>query len=350
MKLRCAARLGGIALALSVSVGAGEATEVPAHHKWHPWIGLGGYLSNERSRGEGTLWAPVWQSQTALVFTDIRGKFFDEDAQEGNFALGLRVMRPSGWNLGAWGGWDIRHTELNSTFNQASFGFEALRANFDLRANGYVVTDRSHVSTFVTAGTSGSVSVSSTTAGLVTTTTTTSTQTTRVRTTRIFEHALNGFDAEVGFRVPLESWFGTRGGGSSDNPRHELRLYGGGFWFDADNVEEIAGPRLRAELRFNDVLGRLPGSRLTFESEYKYDDVRDHQLEAGVRLRIPFGGRRNGLNAQERRMMERLERDTDIVTNTERTDSTTSTTTTTTSISQTTAEEVEEVEETVQEE
>lgn len=315
------AACSGVALALLISAGtarAGGPAEALDHKKWHPWFELGGYLSNERSRGEAALWAPLWQSQTALMFTEIRGKLFDEDAQEGNFALGMRVMLPSGWNLGAWGGWDHRRTALDNSFNQVSFGVEALSERFDLRANGYVpIDDRAHVSNSTTF-TPGSPfaqltgnQLSVVTGGNTTT------------TTELFELAHHGFDAEVG--VLLFGGAGRSGGGlkevSTSSRRHELRVYGGGFWFDNDDAtQEIAGPRGRIEFRINDIIQSLPGSRLTIEGEVSHDDVRDDRWEIGARLRIPFvGGRRHGgssyasLTAQEQRMMEALERDTDVV-------------------------------------
>ncbi|WP_417666780.1 right-handed parallel beta-helix repeat-containing protein [Roseibium sp.] len=102
----------------------------------------------------------------------------------------------------------------------------------------------------------------------------------------------------------------------------ELRVYGGGFWFNDGNVQqEIAGVRTRVEYRVNDLFSTLPGSRLTLEGEFSYDDVRRDKWEIGARLLIPFGNRSSertvayaGLTGQELRMMEGLERDTDIVT------------------------------------
>ena len=61
----------------------------------------------------------------------------------------------------------------------------------------------------------------------------------------------------------------------------------------------------------------LAGSQLTAEYEFSYDDVREERHEVGGRLRIPFSAaptRLANLTPQERRMMDGLERDTDIVT------------------------------------
>jgi hypothetical protein len=109
----------------------------------------------------------------------------------------------------------------------------------------------------------------------------------------------------------------------------ELRLYGGGFYFDEDwALEEIAGPKARVELRLYDVIPSMVGSRLTAEYEYSYDNVRGDRHQVGARFRIPFGsgGHRSlvaaapgskslalqhsrPLNRQERRMLDGLERE-----------------------------------------
>ena len=311
MKLESKAKLSCVALALLISAGAAQASDATKaldREKWHPWIELGGYGSSEESRGETVLFAPFWQSSTALLFTDIRGKVFDGGEFEGNVALGLRAMQPSGWNLGAWVGWDIRHTEFDNTFNQVAFGFEAIRPDFDVRVNGYVPTDDSEFATrtdtFAALLAGNAIFVQ---------------QTSDI----VHEYALYGVDAEVGFRVPPKFLDTDAASGPSGGvPRHELRLYGGGFWFDQDDFKgEVAGPRARLEWRINDVIQPILGSRLTIEAEYQHDEIRDHQFEVGARFRIPFGGggrdARNAtlarLTGQERRMMDGLERDVDII-------------------------------------
>src|SRR5262245_14989304 len=114
--------------------------------KWHPWFEIGGYgANNEHSRGETTLWAPLTQTDRTLLFTDIRGKFFEGDQQEGNIALGYREMSYGGWNFGAWAGYDIRRTENDNNFGQVAFGVEALSPIWDFRFNGYVPTKTDEV-------------------------------------------------------------------------------------------------------------------------------------------------------------------------------------------------------------
>ena len=256
------------------------------------------------------MWAPLWQSDRAVVFTDLRGKLFEDEQREGNFALGYRQMLAGGWNIGAWAGYDARHTALGSLFGQAAFGVELLSANFDVRFNGYLPTDNDKlVGRSTSTATAGQTfepfaELRGNQVVLVQGGFTTTTQT--ITETR--ELALWGLDGEIGAKLPIDL------GVDSD-----VRAYVGGFYFDhADLDEEIIGPRVRLEWRTDDILPDWSGSRLTLETEYQWDEVRDDQFEIGARLRLPFsvGGsttRLARLTPQERRMNEGLERDTDIV-------------------------------------
>ena len=306
---------GGVAaLALCISMIAGAEAgglkdgppSPPAPKKWLPWVEGGGYLSTEQHRGEASLFAPIWQSSVALMFFQGTGRVFEDDIEEGNFALGFRQMTGSGWNFGLWAGYDVRNTEIDNTFHQVSFGFEALSDRWDVRANGYVAVSDPEASPAL-----AQVFLSGNT----------------IFMTGGEEVPLSGFDGEVGYKLFGSSGHGG-GWGLKDGPAyqgrsHELRVYAGGYYFDDDDaLDEVAGAKARVEWRIDDVIAALPGSRLTFEGEVRYDDVRDDQWEGGVRLRIPFGGGGTdaratllaSLTAQERRMTEGLERDVDIVT------------------------------------
>lgn len=319
-RLRAASTLAAATILAAVCAGAAGArtpAEPVGGKKWAPWVEYGGYLgTDDATRGEAAFWTPLLQNPNSLMFLEMRGKLFEESAEEGNFALGYRRMLRSGWNAGVWGGYDLRGTAFGSTFDQLSGGLELFSERFDIRANGYIPlgdeeTLFSTSATTLTATGAPTVQLSGNdillvTPGFATTTTTTATQ-----------YAMHGVDGEVGMRL-----FGGR------TPRGpELRVYGGGFWFEHEDVaQEIAGPRARLELRFDDIIDFVPGSRLTIEGEFSHDEVRDDKWEVGARLRIPFGGasrRYASLTPQERRMTGALERDTDIVAQQETTSSTT---------------------------
>ncbi|WP_088343020.1 MULTISPECIES: right-handed parallel beta-helix repeat-containing protein [Rhodomicrobium] len=323
----CVSCVGGLAPAEAQDAGTPEGAAILPGDKFGPWIEFGGFGSNrsDAERGEATLWAPLMQDGRSLVFTDIRGSFMDETTREGNFALGFRYVGDNGWNPGVWVSYDRLHSQYGQDFNQISFGLEALSANYDLRLNGYAPVNTSEfVSNTTTAGTGGGLEVIDGdllfVPGLST-------------LNSLYELAFWGLDGEVGFRVPLERFgfgFGLEPsvtGSLKDGEAppalryNDLRIFVGGYYFDHDEFRDpIAGPRVRAEWRVENFLEDWQGSRLTFEAGYQTDDVRDDQVEVGLRLRIPLGGKYAtpfyALSPQERRMTEGLRRDRDIVTET----------------------------------
>ncbi len=289
-----AGKLG--ALLAGVSMAALCAQAQAEGDKWAPWIELGGAASTERHRGEITIFAPLAQNRTTLLFADARGKLFEAGAVEGNFALGVRHMLPARVNVGAWASLDVRETEFNNRFSQFAAGFEALTENFDGRLNGYVPVDNK-----ATSGTS-TTSAGRISGGTIVLDTT---------TTTVIERALYGFDAEVGARIPLD-----RMGWATD--KHEAWVHAGGFHFDDGPVQGLTGPMARATYRINNIIPQVEGSRLSIRAEFKHDDVRDGQFEGVIRLRLPFGpnankSRYHRYSALEHRMVERIERDIDII-------------------------------------
>lgn len=275
----------------------------PAHAAdeagWSGWAELGGYLGGDKgSRGEAAVFLPLIQDDDGLVFADVRGKIFEDDISEVNLAAGYRQMLPSGVNLGAWAGADKRLSEQGNVFWAASGGLEALWENFDARLNGYLA-----LSDDKTSPASARASI----------------QGGQIFLTGSEEIPLSGFDGEIGARVPLEL-------AGLEQATNALRVYAGGFYFDADNaLREVSGPKARLEYRIEDVIAALPGSRLALEGEWRSDEVRGGYMEAGLRFRIPFSvfsGNTSSASArsvhtrseQWRRMVDGLERDTDIVT------------------------------------
>ncbi len=283
---------GGAALAQSSP--ASLPTSLP---KWGPRIDFEAKPGTKRSLGEADLFAPLAQTDTTLLFADLRARFDDNDSREGNFGLGLRHMLASGWNLGVYGYYDRRRSEFDHYFNQATFGIEALGRDFDFRANAYLPFGDRVQGLGSTGGGASTASLSGTTI-LVTT------PGTQMRE----ERALAGFDAEIGWRVPLFA-------AEADKA---LRLYAGVYRFDDSVVKAITGPRLRAEFTMYEVPGLWEGTRLTLGAEYQYDGVRGGQGFAMARLSIPLFPDRSAkkLTAQERRMTAHVVRDVDIVTGT----------------------------------
>jgi hypothetical protein len=287
--LRRLAACGLLTAALFSFPLAATAQPDPYAPKWHPWVEFGGLgADDDDSRALGELWMPLLQGPSALFFFDGKFQFFEEDVREINAALGLRKMTASGWNLGAWFSGDLRETSNDNSFWQVAGGLEALSVKWDLRVNGYLpVTDPQ---------------ASPSTAEIV------------LERNTIFmiggeEVALHGFDGEVGYML-----FGSPE--TKPGRRHELRVYGGGFWFnESDAIGEVAGPSARFEWRIDDLIPDWGGSRLTFDAGWSHDEVRGDLWQVGGRLRIPLGGTKTYalLSPQARRMQERIERDDDII-------------------------------------
>ncbi len=269
---------------------------------WHPWFEIGGYHSSRdddstgttgTNRGETTIFAPIRGSERTLLFGQLTAKFFDDSAKEGNLAFGYRQMMPSGFNIGAWIGGDVRRTDIDNTFWQLSGGFEALSKNVDLRLNWYgpVTAPQTGVAGFAQVQLQGN----------------------QISIVGGEEVGLKGVDGEVGFRLPTEYL-------KVDPDLFELRAYAGGYHFySADAEDNVTGVKGRLELRVNDVIASIPGSRLTAEYEVSRDDVRDTRHNVGLRMRIPLSGGQPAralvsLSHQQRRMLDGVERDTDIVT------------------------------------
>lgn len=322
-RMSIAAVSGAVAIVVSMgAVSAGE-TIVAKQEKWQPWAEIGGYSSNraDAQRGEAAFWAPLFQGNRAVLFTEVDGRFFDGDVQrEANIALGFRQMLQEGWNLGLWAGFDRRRTETTNIFNQAAGGIELLSSNWDIRVNGYLpLDDAKAVSSAISGSAENSAAIIGNALYLVP-----GFQT----RTDVSELAFSGADAEIGWRAPLAALFDSpafapesASSGNASLARLDLRIFAGGYYFEnPDFSDAITGPRVRAELQIANIIPDLPGSRLTLEAAWQYDDVRDEQIEAGARLRIPLGASQDiaALTPQAERMTERLRRDTDIVARTKK--------------------------------
>lgn len=275
-----------LALVVGCAVTTSAFAQGIAGPKWGPHIDLEARPGTKRSLGEADLFIPVAQSADTLLFANLRLRMDDNDSNEGNYGLGIRHMLESGWNLGAYGYFDRRRTEYDNHFNQVTLGVEALSQDWDLRANYYApVGRRSHnVDSLNTAEVSG--------------------------TTVIFrggeERSMAGFDAEVGWRVPL---FDV----SADK---QFRIFGGAYHFSESGMDDISGPRARAELTFDSVPYLWEGSRLSFGAEWQHDDPRGSQGFLTARLRIPlqvYGKPASTLAPMERRMADPIVRDIDVV-------------------------------------
>ncbi len=254
--------------------------------KWEGHIEAEGKISNERSIGEGSVFIPVWQDDTSMLFTDIRGKFDNKDSEEMNLGLGYRQQINNNWILGGYAFYDRRKSGNDNIFSQATIGVEAMSEDLEFRVNGYIPESSEEE---IGSGTStasingGNFQIQSYGAPK--------------------ERALPGVDIEVGkgFYLP-NNW--------------EVWAYAGGYHFDASGYEDVTGPRGRVEISKN----FDNGMRFTAGLESQTDDVRGGQTFGIARLRIPFSAFSGGdktpsrnLSKLDRRMTTRIIRDVDIV-------------------------------------
>src|SRR5215831_16426829 len=295
-RLRSRLLVGVAAAALAVPLaGKANAQTAPSAAKWSPWVEAGGMVGT-RSFGDVDFFLPLWQDQGSLLFGDLRGTFSAQPTEEGNFGLGYRTQISPDWILGGYGYFDIANSPNNNLFYQVTLGVELKSVDWDFRLNGYIPINPD----------GGNISNDSNPHIKI------SGNTIQMQTESQGEKALYGFDGEVGWRVPIFPADGD----------FDVRVYAGGYYFTNSDVDTIAGPRGRIEARLYDIDFLGLQSRLTAQGVIQWDQPRGTQGFAGLELRIPLGALTGStapkLNPLDRRMVDRVQRDLDIVTETEK--------------------------------
>ncbi|MFT5473948.1 MAG: hypothetical protein ACI856_002282 [Kiritimatiellia bacterium] len=217
---------------------------------------IGGRVGSSLQEYYGGLLVPFFSYDDDVLFFDLRGSLLDDREQEINAGLVARRLledRNAIFGLNVY--YDGRWTDEGNFFSQVGVGAEYLSTLIDARANYYEpLDDAETLSESVTTATSTSGSV----------------RTTETRTTRVYEEALSGFDAEAGIWLPfMEETIPTG-------------LFVGYFDFESDVIENISGVKVRIESKIHE--------RLTLDAEW-FDDETLNQSEflVGLRLSIPFG-------------------------------------------------------------
>src|SRR5262245_14781205 len=127
----------GVAAAAVAAPLAGKAWAQAAADKWQPYVEIGGAGGSNFSFGDVDIFLPLWQDQTSLLFGDLRGTFTTQTSQEGNFGIGYRTLIDPEWILGGYAFFDIKNSQNDNLFYQASVGAELLSVDWDFRLNGY---------------------------------------------------------------------------------------------------------------------------------------------------------------------------------------------------------------------
>ncbi len=246
-----------------------------------------------RSMGEISFLAPFRQQSDKIHFFNYIGKRSNIGGAEFNLGYGTRTVRNNAVH-GYYGFFDVRRTPSTNTFYQLTLGREKLSKNFDYRINGYVplsgkksmlntVRDKEVVET-----SGGGLSVVS----------------------DHYEYPMGGIDLEVGKKFSTGS--------------REIGVWGGAYYFGHKAVKNIYGPMIRAE-----ITQAFERSRIKFGMQYQNDTVRGKNFISQLTFSMDLYDTpkstsvqksrqkpsRKTLSYLQRRMLDPVVRDVDIVTN-----------------------------------
>lgn len=256
------------------------------HNKYQPYFEIGGAkYFNQKSKVAGIydLFITLLQTDDQLFFTDLR--FFDRsgNSSEGNFHLGYRKLFPnSSKMLGIYGAFDLKKSEHGNTYNQIMFGAEYWQSKWFIGVNIYKplgATSNLFKEESLPIKTPSSRGISS---------------------TKHYEKALAGGDAEIGYAFT-----------------DSFTLYGGGYYFHADDTGTTAGPKTRVTYNYNKPMGRILGvlDGISVEAGAQYDKKRRATAYIGIKLKVGLTNQEKNSNLLgfERHMAELVRRDPDIV-------------------------------------
>ncbi|MFB3103733.1 MAG: inverse autotransporter beta domain-containing protein, partial [Pseudomonadales bacterium] len=202
---------------------------------------------------------PLWNGATSLWFFDgrfvMRNNVINESRFAGSAGIGFRQLFDSEVGWGASGWFDIDELNRNQ-YQQLGVSLERFGRFWDLRANGYfpVGTERNN------SGVSGVGQNLAFTGNLL-----------AFARTRLDEVAMKGVDIEAGTKL----W-----GRLAD--RFNVRIYGGGYHFQANEGDKVWGARAR-------LIGNLTENTST-QVLVTSDDTFGDNLILG--LSMYFGGSR----------------------------------------------------------
>lgn len=239
-------------------------------------ITLGGGQENG-ALGGFDIFLPFAIGDRSIAFGDLRAHMNNDQMYQGSVGLGWRMKLDGIWTIGAYGYYDYLRSERDNDFHQISAGAELLSRDWAFRLNGYLPFGDKY-------GSAADANAAMIEAGRLV-----------FRAGR--EQALAGFDGEVGFRLPM----------FEANAPTQMMLYGGGYWYDGDRLDDITGVSGRAELSFADLPGFTQGSTFSVSAGFTYDNEDKAEAQFLARLRIPLGKAGPALAARNP-LMQRVER------------------------------------------
>lgn len=234
---------------------------------------------------------PLASKDTSFIFLNPRlsmtgDKIFGSSSNEMNIGIGFRqYVNNMIFGINAY--YDSRKTELGNNFEQTGFGLEFMSKHLDIRANYYMpFKDTNYLLDKIYDIARGH----------------------HISATHYYEVATQGFDGEIGFKIPLPDILG------------ELRLYGGYYYFSTgSNYGDETFNGLKAKIEYR------PLSIISLNyAVYENEDFNGSKWQAGLKFNLPLDFRKAlraknpffGMKIQDKsvkkRMGEMVERDMHI--------------------------------------
>jgi len=279
--------------------------------KWAPSIDAIGQAGSAGGGGGLDLIVPLYQDDDTIFFANVMGGLNSDSSAGAAAGLVLRLQIDESVILGGFAYGDWLRSDSDKVYYQATGGLEAMTEDWDLRAIGYapLTGEKTLAQRAALDGTdgidgqpgvgTGNLVVQGNELGILWEGQQGSLGVDGFRTQ---EALLHGFEAEAGWKLPLDRTLGSD---------WEVRSYLGGYWFAADGYDTFAGPRARLELRGYDLAYLGDGARVTLGAEASWDDPRGFTGAGLLRVRIPFGWidyERKELTALDRRMVDPIPR------------------------------------------
>ncbi|MCX5571683.1 right-handed parallel beta-helix repeat-containing protein [Kaistia nematophila] len=239
-------------------------------------VTLGGGQENG-AIGGFDIFLPFGFGDRSIGFGDIRGHMNNDQMDQLSAGLGWRMKLDGVWTVGAYGYYDYLRTDRKNEFHQISAGAELISRDMVFRLNGYLPFGDKY-------GSAADANAALIEAG-------------RLVFRAGQEQAMRGIDGEAGFRLPM---FDAKSSA-------QMMLYGGGYWYDGDRLDDITGVSARAELSFSDLPGFTQGSTFSLSAGFTYDNEDKAEGLFLARLRIPLGKAGPAL-ADRDPLMQRVER------------------------------------------
>jgi len=244
-------------------------------------VTLGARAGDDVVEGFGDFILPVARISSGLLFISPRATFSDDEEEEYNLGIGYRYLVPDkkvivGGNVY----YDYRSTEFNNGFDQLGLGVELLTEWVDARANYYKPEDNREVAREYDVET---ISQSEWNAGWGDPYANNNAvlqdyigPVRRIETLTQhyieYEQALEGFDAEIGVKLPIPT--------VSDYA--DVKVFGGYYYFDAKfGGEDIEGLKGRLEVR--------AARSIYLDAEvYEDEELYGSDYFVGARMVLPF--------------------------------------------------------------